>query len=126
MVWHSPIWRVQKRRWWKVLAVARALGSVDHGHPAESGDARHRLGRHRAKRSVANTRCWKDVGTDQSIGDAAVIADMVLSAETGYSSRSLDRVPPARAGTALGCDRSRRARVHGRWGSYVARPRVCR
>ena len=48
----------------------------------------------------------------------------VLSAETGYSSRSLDCVSSARSGTTVGRDRGRSARVHDRWWPHMERPRT--
>ena len=63
------------------------------------------------------------VGADQPTGDTILVVGMVLSAETRYTSRSLDCVPPAGAGTTLGRDRGRRARVHDRWWPHLARPR---
>ena len=88
-------------RSWQSVGLA---GAADYGHYREPVGAGRGLGRHRAERSVALRGRWEHVGADQQVGDAVVVVRMVLSAETGYSSRSLDCVPPARTGTTLGRD----------------------
>jgi hypothetical protein len=45
------------------------------------------------ERSVALSGRWNYVGADQPIGDIVLVVGVVLSAETGHSSCSLDRVP---------------------------------
>lgn len=50
-------------------------------------------------------RRWDYVGADRQVGDTVLVVGMVLSAETGHSSRSVDRVSPAEPGTAVGRDR---------------------
>ena len=54
-------------------------------------------GQARNQGSAALGECGYDLGADEPIGDLALVVGMVLSAETGDSSRSLDRVPPARS-----------------------------
>ena len=123
VVWHPPGRRVQERRWRTVLAVSRPCGPADYGRRCEPGRAGRRVGGHRAERSVALGGRWRYVGADQPLGDIVLVVGMVLSAETGHSSRSLDCVPPARTRTTLGRDRGRRARVHDRRRPHMARPR---
>jgi hypothetical protein len=79
-----------------VLAVSRSRRPADYGHRREPGRARRRLGGHGTGRSVAFGGRWYYVGADEPTGDIAVGLGMVVSAETGHASRSLDRVPPAR------------------------------
>ena len=72
-------------------------------------------------RSADAGNTWEQTSRLETL---SVVVGMVVSAETGHSSRSLDRVPPARTGTTLGRDRGRRARVHDRWRPHLARPRA--
>jgi len=54
---------------------------------------------------VALNGRWYYVGADQPLGDIVLVVAVVFSAETGHSSRSLDRMPPARSGSTVGRDR---------------------
>jgi hypothetical protein len=80
------------------------------------------LVRHRAEPGLVFKGRRGHLGADHQAGDAALVVRMVISAETGYSSRSLDCVSPARIGTTVDRDRGWSPRVHNRRRSHMERP----
>jgi hypothetical protein len=79
--------------------------------------------------STEPSEVWRSANAGTSCEQTSRLETLPSSSEwwfpprPGHAPRSLDRVPPARTGTTLGCDRGRRARVHSRGWPHLARPR---
>ena len=96
VVWDPPGRRVQDRRWRTVLAVVGLAGRLIMAIAASPVE------RDVVWVGTEPSEVWRSadagdyVEADQPLGDIVFVVGVVVSAETGHSSRSLDRVPPAR------------------------------